>query len=124
MMARTWESVFPLQSSSSLILASISREGDSPLVVALFFILFAPHAAVFPSCEGYQSPIISASLHEAGTRPCIPPKSNRKAKTRWNRRMYRERNRIERMIGHLKFSLRSEPDSALYPQSHRRGGNT
>src|SRR5712692_3282483 len=57
MSARTWESVLPLQSSSSLILASISREGDSPLVVALlvvalFFILFAPHSAVFLSCEG------------------------------------------------------------------------
>src|ERR1700681_4424906 len=57
MSARTRESVLPLQSSSSLILASISREGDSPLVVALlvvalFFILFAPHSAVFPSCEG------------------------------------------------------------------------
>src|ERR1700733_9156242 len=38
MRARTWESVLPLQSFSSLILASISREGDSPLVVALFFI--------------------------------------------------------------------------------------
>jgi hypothetical protein len=49
----------------------------------------------------YQSPIIRASLHEAGIRSCIPPKSNRKAKIRWNRRMYRERNRIERMIGHL-----------------------
>src|SRR3984893_16114247 len=52
MRARTRESVLPLQSSSSLILASISREGDSPLVVALFFILFAPHSAVFLSCEG------------------------------------------------------------------------
>src|ERR1700694_1569177 len=57
MSARTWASVLPLQSSSSLILASISREGDSPLVVALFFIvlffiLFAPHSAVFLSCEG------------------------------------------------------------------------
>src|SRR5713226_10224564 len=52
MRARTWDSVLPLQSSSSLILASISREGDSPLVVALFFILFAPHSAVFLSCEG------------------------------------------------------------------------
>src|SRR3984957_13748992 len=39
MRARTRESVLPLQSSSSLILASISREGDSPLDVALFFIL-------------------------------------------------------------------------------------
>src|SRR5580692_10437746 len=46
MSARTWESVLPLQSSSSLILASISREGDSPLVVVLFFILVAPHSAV------------------------------------------------------------------------------
>jgi hypothetical protein len=44
----------------------------------------------------YQSPIIRASLHEAGIRSCIPPKSNRKAKIRRNRRMYRERNRIER----------------------------
>src|SRR5229473_760325 len=51
MSARTWESVLPLQSSSSLILASISREGDSPLVVALFFILLAPHSAGFLSCE-------------------------------------------------------------------------
>jgi hypothetical protein len=42
--------------------------------------LFAPHSAVFLSCEGYQSPIIRASLHEAGIRSCIPPKSNRKAK--------------------------------------------
>src|ERR1700681_2234513 len=46
MSARTWESVLPLQSSSCLILASISREGDSSLVVALFFILFAPHSAL------------------------------------------------------------------------------
>jgi hypothetical protein len=27
-----------------LILASISREGDSPFVVALFFMWFAPHS--------------------------------------------------------------------------------
>ena len=40
-------------------------------------------------------------MHEAGIRSCIPPKS----KIRWNRRMYRERNRIERMIGHLKINL-------------------
>jgi hypothetical protein len=46
----------------------------------------------------YQSPIIRAIQHEAGLRSCIPAKSNRKAKIRWNRRMYRERNRIERLI--------------------------
>src|SRR6266567_3219829 len=38
MRARTCDSVVPRQSSSSLILASISREGESPMVVALFFI--------------------------------------------------------------------------------------
>src|SRR6266436_4382491 len=38
MSARTRESVLPLQSSSSLILASISRDGDSPLVVALLVV--------------------------------------------------------------------------------------
>lgn len=54
--------------------------------------------------KGDDSDAIRASLHEAGIRSCIPPKSNRKAKIRWNRRMYRERNRIERMIGHLKIN--------------------
>jgi transposase len=52
----------------------------------------------------YQSPIIRASLHEAGIRSCIPPQSNRKAKIRWNRRVDRERNRIERMIGRLNIN--------------------
>src|SRR6266850_7020633 len=52
MRVRTRASVLPLQSSNSLILASISREGDSPLVVALFFILFAAPSAVFLSCGG------------------------------------------------------------------------
>jgi hypothetical protein len=36
---------------------------------------------------------MTASLHEAGIRSCIPSKSNRKAKIRWNRRMHRECNR-------------------------------
>src|ERR1700692_5023067 len=104
MSARTWDIFVPLQSSSSLILASISREGDSPLVVALFFILFAPHSAVFLSCDGTNHQSSAPAEHEAAIRSCIPPKSNRKAKIRWNRRMYRERNCIERMIGHLKIN--------------------
>jgi transposase len=78
----------------------------------------------------YQSPIIRASLHEAGIRSCIPPKSNRKAKIRWKRRMYRERNRIERMIGHLKIDRaiatrydklgRSSFTSAVSPMTYNR----
>jgi hypothetical protein len=52
-----------------LILASISREGDSPLVVAPFFILSAPHSAVF-YCEGTNHP---RGLHEAGIGSDIAP---------------------------------------------------
>src|SRR6267143_1654456 len=66
MRARTRESVLPRQPSSSLILASIRRDGDSLLVVAflvvallvaaLFFILPAPDSTVFLSCEVTPSP--------------------------------------------------------------------
>ena len=52
--------------------------------------------------KGYDSDAIRTSLHDAGIRSCIPTKSNRKVEIRWNKRIYRERNRIERMIGHLK----------------------
>jgi IS5 family transposase len=54
--------------------------------------------------KGYDTDAVRASLHKAGIRPCIPPKSNRKAKIRWNKRIYEERNLIERMIGHLKIN--------------------
>lgn len=54
--------------------------------------------------KGYDSDAIRAALTAQGIRPVIPPRSNRKAAIRWNRRIYRERNRIERMIGHLKIS--------------------
>lgn len=37
-------------------------------------------------------------------RPVIPPRSNRKATIRWNKRIYRQRNRIGRLIGHLKVN--------------------
>ena len=50
--------------------------------------------------KGYDSD----AIHEAGVRPVIPPRSNRTATIRWNKRIYRQRNRIERMIGHLKIN--------------------
>ena len=34
----------------------------------------------------------------------IPPRSNRKRPIRWNKRVYRQRNHIERLIGHLKIN--------------------
>ena len=54
--------------------------------------------------KGYDTDAIRAKLKTMGIRHVIPPKSSRKTVIRWNRRIYRERNRIERMIGHLKIS--------------------
>lgn len=54
--------------------------------------------------KGYDTDAIRLSLKEDGIRHVIPSKSNRKTAIRWNKRLYRERNRIERMIGHLKIN--------------------
>ena len=54
--------------------------------------------------KGYDSDAIRDALVAEGIRPVIPPRSNRTTTIRWNRRIYIERNRIERMIGHLKVT--------------------
>ena len=54
--------------------------------------------------KAYDSDAIRDDLKGHGIRAVIPPRSNRKAAIRWNKRLYRERNRIERMIGHLKVN--------------------
>ena len=54
--------------------------------------------------KAYDSDAIRADLMARGIRPVIPPRSNRKTAIRWNKRLYRQRNRIERMIGHLKIN--------------------
>ena len=54
--------------------------------------------------KAYDTNPIREDLAERGIRPVIPPRSTRKVQIRWNRRIYKERNHIERMIGHLKVS--------------------
>jgi len=54
--------------------------------------------------KGYDANAIRERLAEDGVRAAIPPKSNRVTPIRWNKNLYRERNRIERMIGHLKIN--------------------
>ena len=54
--------------------------------------------------KGYDSDAIRSDLRARGIRPVIPPRSNRKMPIRWNKRLYRLRNRIERMFGHLKIN--------------------
>jgi len=54
--------------------------------------------------KGYDSDAIRSDLRARGIRPVIPPRSNRKTPIRWNKRLYRLRNRIEQMFGHLKIN--------------------
>jgi transposase len=54
--------------------------------------------------KGYDSNAIRADLKARGIRAVIPPRSNRSAAIRWNKRLYRLRNCIERGIGHLKIN--------------------
>jgi transposase len=54
--------------------------------------------------KGYDTNAIRDRLKEDGVRATIPSKSNRVKAIRWNKALYRERNRIERMIGHLKIN--------------------
>jgi len=54
--------------------------------------------------KGYDTDSIRADLKVRCIRPVIPPRSHRLAAIRWNKRLHRERNRIERLLGHLKIN--------------------
>lgn len=54
--------------------------------------------------KGYDTNLTRDDLKRRGIRAVIPPRSNRTAAIRWNRRDYKQRNRIERNFGHLKIN--------------------
>ena len=54
--------------------------------------------------KAYDTDAIRADLKKRGIKAVIPPKSNRKAVIRYNKRQYRQRNCIERVFGHLKIN--------------------
>lgn len=54
--------------------------------------------------KAYDFDAIRADLEQRGIKAVIPPKSNRKVAIRYNKRLYRERNCIERVFGHLKIN--------------------
>ena len=54
--------------------------------------------------KGYDTNLIRDDLKRRGIRAVIPPRSNRIVAIRWNKRDYRQRNRIERTFGHLKIN--------------------
>ena len=54
--------------------------------------------------KAYDSDAIRDDLKKRGIKAVIPPKLNRKLAIRYNKRLYRQRNWIERVIGHLKIN--------------------
>ncbi len=52
--------------------------------------------------KAYSSLKIRQQLRRSGTTPVIPKPSNQKRRGRFNRGLYRERNRVERLINRLK----------------------
>ena len=54
--------------------------------------------------KGYDADAIRADLAKRNITPVIPGRSNRRVKIEHDRVLYKERNRIERMFGHLKIN--------------------
>jgi transposase len=54
--------------------------------------------------KGYDADAIRADLAEREIEAVIPGRSNRRVKIEHDRTLYRQRNRIERMFGHLKIN--------------------
>lgn len=54
--------------------------------------------------KGYDADAIRADLAERHIKAVIPGRSNRRVKIEHDRVLYKQRNRIERMFGHLKIN--------------------
>lgn len=54
--------------------------------------------------KGYDADAIRADLAERKIEAVIPGRSNRRVKIEHDRALYKQRNRIERMFGHLKIN--------------------
>jgi len=54
--------------------------------------------------KAYDTDAIRADLKARHIKAVIPPKSNRKTTIRYDKKLYRQRNCIERVFGHLKIN--------------------
>jgi transposase len=52
--------------------------------------------------RGYDADWFRKALIDKGIEPCIPPRKSRKKKISYDRRLYKERHKIENMFGKLK----------------------
>jgi transposase len=53
--------------------------------------------------KGHDADAIRADLAKRNIEPVIPGRSNRRMRVGHDRKLYKQRNRIERMFGHLKI---------------------
>ena len=51
--------------------------------------------------KGYDADAIRADLAKRNVKPVVPGRSNRPVRIEHDRTLYKQRNRIERMFGHL-----------------------
>ncbi|RJF93440.1 transposase [Sphingomonas cavernae] len=65
--------------------------------------------------KGYDADAIRADLADRNIKAVIPGRSNRRVKIEHDRALYRQRNRIERMFGHLKINRAIPPDTINSP---------
>ena len=58
----------------------------------------------FLADRAYDTDAIRNDLKKRGIKSVIPPKSTRKATIHYSKHLYRQRNCIERALGHLKIN--------------------
>ena len=63
-----------------------------------------PNADRLIADKGYDSDWFREALTELEITPCIPGRANRKTPIAYDADLYKQRNRIERMFGHLKIN--------------------
>lgn len=61
-----------------------------------------PPARQLLADKGYDADWFRRDLAERGIAACIPSKSNRKSPIEYDRKLYRQRHKIENMFGRLK----------------------
>lgn len=81
--------------------AQIGEASDYGAVDALMAIPVTKPKALLAD-KGYDGDTVRENLLMQGILPIIPPKANRREPIPCDFRRYRDRNRIERMFGHLK----------------------
>ena len=61
-----------------------------------------PKAKELLADRGYDADWFRAALIEKGITPCIPPKKNRKTHIAYDKKLYKQRHKVENMFSRLK----------------------